>query len=96
MSGRVAVGLLTMTVLLSACARDASITSSDVWHAGPNETAVSVCYSASVSTREQVLALAADACPVDKPVLRLIDEDSFLNDCPLSKRIRATFLCVAP
>jgi hypothetical protein len=96
MKGRVAIGLLSMAVLLSACARDASLTSSDVWHAGQNQTAVSVCYSASVSTREQVLALAAEACPVDKSVPTLIDEDSFLNDCPLSKRIRATFLCVAP
>ncbi|RVU37939.1 hypothetical protein EOI86_01135 [Hwanghaeella grinnelliae] len=96
MNGRHTMTFLAVMVLMTACARDPSITTSDVWHSGPNQTAVSVCYSASASTREQVEAVAAEGCPVEKPILRLIDEDSFLNDCPLSKRIRATFLCVAP
>ena len=82
-------------VLLSACAQEPSITASDVWHEAYDETVVSVCYSASAATREQVVALAASRCPAVKPAVRLIDEDSFLNDCPLSKRKRATFMCVA-
>ncbi len=87
---------LGVMVLLAGCARDPSITSSDPWHERPNTTAVSVCYSASVSTRQQVEALALSHCPASQPVLRLLDEDNFLNDCPLSKRNRVTFLCVAP
>lgn len=86
---------LGVAVLLSGCARDPSITESDVWHGGPNDPVVSVCYTAATATREDVLQLAASKCPEETPLLRLIDEDTFFNNCPLSKRVRATFLCVA-
>lgn len=87
---------LCLSWLLSACAQQASVTESDVWHARQDQTTVSVCYSAAVSTRAQVEALAVAECPAETPAIRLIDEDTFFNNCPLSKRNRVTFLCVAP
>ena len=96
MGGRAVSGLAAATLLLlSACAQDASVTDSDVWHMRQNETSVSICYSAAVSTREQVEALAASQCPAERPAIRLKDEVTFFNNCPLSKRNRVTFLCVA-
>ena len=59
------------------------------------EDVVSVCYSASVSTKVQVESYAQSLCPISKPVVNLIDHDNFLNNCPLSKRNRATFICKA-
>lgn len=97
MAGRINLVLVSALLLWlpAACARDASITESDVWHKRQGETVVSVCYSASVSTRAQVEALAGAECPAETPNVRLFDEDAFFNECPLSKRVRATFLCVA-
>ena len=86
---------LAGVLLLAACAREPSRTETDVWQQRPGESVVSVCYSAAVSTREQVEAYAQSYCPAAKPLVNLIDHDNFLNNCPLSKRNRATFLCLA-
>jgi len=82
-------------LLLAACAREPSETGPDVWQEVSGEPVVSVCYSAAVSTREQIEAYAQSLCPIAKPAVELIDHDNFLNNCPLSKRNRATFLCKA-
>ena len=87
--------LFGSVLLLTACARDPSETTSDDWQLVPGEPVVSVCYSAAVSTRPQIESYAQGLCPAEKPFVELIDHDNFLNNCPLSKRNRATFLCKA-
>jgi len=89
--------LLLVTVLVAGCARSPSITQTDEWvrARAPGPT-VSVCYSATESTREQVMALALGECAEDRRALTLIGEDSALNDCPILKRRRVTFACVTP
>lgn len=82
-------------VFLAACAREPSQTATDTWQELPGEDVVSVCYSASVSSKAQVESFAQSLCPISKPYVELIDHDNFLNQCPLAKRNRATFLCKA-
>ncbi len=84
-----------LLVVSAGCAREPSETTADVWQQVPGETVVSVCYSAAVSTRAQIESYAQGLCPAAKPLVELIDHDNFLNNCPLSKRNRATFLCKA-
>lgn len=79
--------------LLAACARAPSETEPDIWQLRGDEPVVSVCYTAAVSTRQQVEAFAHSLCPAGYSGVELIDHDNFLNNCPLSKRNRATFLC---
>ena len=82
-------------LLAAGCAREPSQTAPDDWQLRQDQTVVSVCYSAAVSTQDQIESFAQTLCPAAEPVVRLIDHDNFLNDCPLSKRNRATFVCSA-
>lgn len=89
--------LVLVLVFAAGCARSPSFTQTDEWvSANAPGPAVSVCYSAAESTREQIMAFALAKCSEDLRALTLIDEDSALNNCPLLKRQRATFSCVTP
>lgn len=89
--------IAALILLISACARAPSVTDTDTWVAasapGP---AVSICYSAVESTREEVMALALLECAEGLNALTLVNEDTAFNDCPLLKRARVTFACVPP
>ena len=93
MNWRVFATMLT-GVLLAACANEPSITGSEDWHQRGDSEIVSVCYSERSSTRAQVVDLAASQCPPSTPNLQLIEDSPLFNDCPLTKRHRATFQCV--
>lgn len=96
MTARMATLGLAGALVLGGCANAPSITNTDPWRQVEGETSVSVCYAASATTREEVAALAVSYCPKDRQALRVINEDSFLNNCPLVKRNRVSFLCVPP
>ena len=90
-------GLTLLAVILAGCARAPSFTNIDPWIDRDGEIpAVAVCYSEAETTREQVMAFALAGCPEEQRALTLLDEDSVLNNCPLVKRNRITFACVAP
>jgi hypothetical protein len=54
---------------------------------------VAVCYSAHVSTVEQVSAAAAEFCGEQDTPVTLWREDLVFNDCPIVKKRRAVFAC---
>ncbi len=58
--------------------------------------AVAVCYDPDATTRAEVEKVARKACPKEDSEIRLWREDVVFNGCPLFKKTRATFLCVAP
>ena len=89
------VTLLGLGAVLAACANEPSITRSEVWHEQRGATVVSVSYNGRSTTREAVETLAAGACPVEAPAVTVIDHSSMLSDCPMTKRNRVTFQCVA-
>lgn len=57
---------------------------------------VAVCYSSTASTRETVAKAAADLCQEPGSTVGFVTEDYYLNDCPLLKKRRATFVCYWP
>ena len=57
---------------------------------------VAVCYSAQVSTPEQVSAAAAELCKEPDTPVELWRGDFVFNDCPFFKKRRAVFACKAP
>ena len=59
-------------------------------------SAVAVCYSAYVSTPEQVMAAAAELCREPDTPVALWRDDLVFNDCPLFKKRRAVFTCNSP
>ena len=87
--------VVLLCLVVAGCAREPSQTTSDDWQLRQGQNVVSVCYSAAVSTQDQIESFAQTLCPAAEPFVRLIDHDNFLNDCPLSKRNRATFVCSA-
>jgi len=54
---------------------------------------VAVCYSAHVSTPEQVSVAAAELCSEPNTPVRLWRDDLVMNECPLFKKRRAVFIC---
>jgi len=57
---------------------------------------VAVCYSAYVSTPEQVSKAAAELCKEPDTPVELWRDDLVFNDCPFSKKRRAVFSCKYP
>ena len=55
---------------------------------------VSVCFSAGDHTREAVEAVALEHCPKGTASVTAWTVDRVLNDCPVMKKSRASFLCV--
>ncbi len=84
---------LVIAGILTGCAREPSLTTTDEWNVVEGATMVSVCYSAQESTRLEVEALALSQCPENQQSLSVIRDDNLLNDCPILKRNRVTFAC---
>ena len=57
---------------------------------------VALCYNGHTTTREALDAAARDLCREPDSTVRFLREDLNLNDCPLVKKRRATFLCIPP
>jgi len=71
----------------------------DVPHDAPyamRSRMVAVCYSAQVSTPEQVSSAAAALCNEPDTPVTLWREDLVLNSCPFFKKRRAAFSCNYP
>lgn len=58
-------------------------------------SAVAVCYSAHVSTLDEVAAAAAALCREPDTPVTLWRDDLVFNDCPLFKKRRAVFTCMS-
>ncbi len=85
-----------LVVLLGACANEPSVTSSYGIKDGAPAPVVSICYNASNTTKDLLAALARENCPNPNSGLRVWEEDTLFNECPISKRVRVTFLCLDP
>lgn len=97
-SGLLAGLLGVFALLVSACAREPSLTSVEAWRVNSNSQSklVAVCYSPEVSTRAQVAAVVVNQCPAETQSLTVLEDSALLNNCPISKRYRVTFECETP
>lgn len=85
---------LLALLMLGACSTSPSITNTnDVREIPPGYEAVSICHSGDMDERSEVIDLALSQCPVSTQRLYNWDQDSFMNNCPILKRKRVTFLC---
>lgn len=92
-----AVGAVTVAAGCASVAGDPERTSIpfDVPHEMRSRV-VAVCYSARVSTAEQVAKAAAEFCAEPDTPVELWREDLVFNECPLFKKRRAVFSCKYP
>lgn len=58
------------------------------------EDIVSVCYDAGDHSRRDIETVALQACGKGAVTVRPWRIDKFLNECPVLKRTRVSFLCV--
>ena len=100
MSGRAQFAMLAVLSGLAGCASVAGDPErTDVPHDAPyamRSRMVAVCYSAQVSTPEQVTTAAAALCREPDTSVTLWREDLVLNGCPFFKKRRAAFSCNYP
>lgn len=82
------------TVVLAGCADDPSVTNSNAVNQTGIPT-VSICYSGQTTTREDLAGLAMENCPEGTQRVSVWDHDTFFNDCPISKKNRVTYQCLA-
>ena len=84
--------LITGIVIIAGCMRDPSLTNiSDIRRSG--EVLVGICYSAEVSTRQEVIDFAFKHCPEGSRNMTIYQHDTLLNDCPIVKKNRIVFQC---
>ena len=85
---------LPFILVFVGCTTAPTITSSDYAKDEPEGyTVVSVCYSPSDATRAEIAAKAIASCPIDTNAVEPWDKDFIINDCPILKKNRVTFLC---
>ncbi|WP_420549972.1 hypothetical protein [Curvivirga sp.] len=86
--------ICSLLVIVTACANSPSITDNDNVKAIPKGyEAVSVCHSGEATEKKEIEQLALAECPVGSGNVHPWDFNWFMNDCPLTKRKRITFLC---
>ena len=84
--------MIALPIVMGGCARELSLT--DTVGVDPlGREAVAVCYSASVSTRQDVIDFALKACPKGTRSIGILEHDTLLNNCPISKKNRVVFQC---
>lgn len=83
-----------VALLLAGCADSPSLTNSDAVNRTDLPT-VSLCYAGQTTTREALAALAMENCPDGTSAVQVWDHDTFFNDCPISKKNRVTYQCLA-
>ena len=88
------LAVVATTLLLAGCANAPSVTDNKlVKKPAKDAPVVSICYSSRSATREQIIALARAECPANAQSLQVWQQDTFSNACPLTKKIRVSFLC---
>ena len=61
----------------------------------PNELQViSICYSASTTSRNDIIEIAVKECVKKESKLKFWRQDRMFNECPVFAKIRVSFLCV--
>lgn len=81
-------------LLLAGCAEAPSET--DTNGVRPTDyPIVALCYSSRNTTREELAALAMELCFEGTSRVEVWDHDGILNNCPLTKKNRVTYRCLA-
>lgn len=93
------MAVLSAVVLLAGCpAPGTTKNPPDAPESGP--PVVSVCYAPLITDRETEIApVARAACAgagVTDATLAYRERSFFLNECPLLKKVRISFICEAP
>lgn len=86
-------GILLSAGILLGCAEEPTPTDTPVIQ-GQDYKIVSLCYTGKNTTREALAEMALALCPPDSVQVVVFDHDTFLNNCPLSKKNRITYRCV--
>ena len=94
MPGKKLIPVAALMLLATGCANEPSVTNNELVPTPKgNYGVVSICYAASAATREQIIALAREHCSPERQTLEVWQHDTFVNDCPLAKKNRVSFIC---
>lgn len=89
------VGVLC--VLVAACADLPPTKTANPLNVPPErDDIVSVCYDAGDHGRAEIEAVALKACGKKATAVTPWQTDKYLNDCPVLKKSRISFICVSP
>lgn len=83
---------LVLPMVLAACASEPAETHASATRFSQSPK-VAICYSAKASTEAQIRSMALKSCPEGTRGVELWDHDTLMNDCPMSRKNRVTFLC---
>lgn len=78
--------------LLAGCANEPTITDTTGTKPAPGQV-VALCYNASNTSRSELATLALEQCQTGATGVTPWEHDSLMNNCPITKRNRITFLC---
>lgn len=86
--------VLSALAMMNACSSDPTVTEQGSVRDIPDGyTAVSICHSGEPEDKSAVEVLAFQQCPTTANQLFPWDEDLVMNSCPITMRVRTTFLC---
>lgn len=90
--------LMPLAVLIvlfaAACSELPTVTNSDGVADTP-DAVVSLCYTGQNTTVDELRRMALSYCPEGTTRVDAWEHDTFFNDCPVSKKNRVTFRCLA-
>ncbi|NKB59832.1 MAG: hypothetical protein GKS00_26275 [Alphaproteobacteria bacterium] len=96
-SGRRLLILGALCVLTAACADLPPTKTANPLNVSPDRSdIVSVCYDDGDHGRAEIEAVALEACGKGATAVTPWQVDKYLNDCPMLKKSRISFMCVSP
>ena len=87
------VGAILLALLAAGCSEPPTETNT-IATPETDYPRVSICYSASNTTREALAEMALELCPKETRRVEVWDHDTFFNDCPINKKNRVTYRCI--
>jgi hypothetical protein len=90
-----ALFLLSLAVPALAGCADLPAETESLGSARTDAPVVSLCYTGKTATREALRLQALALCPEGTGRVSVWDHDTFFNNCPLSRKNRVTYQCLA-
>jgi hypothetical protein len=91
-----AIAPLLSAIALAACGGTPTVTSNPVEAERVDRQIVSVCYQAASTTIAEIEEVARGACEKEGSGLRFWRHDRVFNNCPATKKTRASYICLPP
>jgi len=87
-------GVVIVLALAGCTVHPPTVTSNPIAVSPDRRDVISICYDGTDHARRDIEAIALENCPEGTASLQPWRTDKVLNDCPMLKKSRVSFICV--